>query len=187
LEPPAIDAHLIEQEIGSERVFAGSLLEVRRDRVRLPDGSVATREFVVHPGAALIVPVHDDGRLLLERQYRHPLRRVMLEFPAGKIDPGETSFATAVRELTEETGFTAHAWAPLGTLHPNVGYSTERIDVFLATGLKHVGARLDEGEFLDIVSLTEGELVAAFDRGEFSDGKSVAALFALQRHRANPR
>ncbi len=120
-------------------MFSGKLLEVRRDRIRLPDGGEATREFVVHPGAVLIVPVLPDGRLVLERQFRYPVRRVMLEFPAGKIDAGESSLATGQRELAEEAGYTAEHWKSLGTIHPEIGYSTEFIDLFEATGLTHVG------------------------------------------------
>ena len=177
------DPHLVETAIASDVVFAGKLLEVRSDRVRLPDGGEATREFVVHPGAVLVVPVLADGRLVLERQFRYPVRRVMLEFPAGKIDAGETSLATAQRELVEEVGYTATLVRPLGTIHPEIGYSTEFIDLFEATGLTHVGARLDEGEFLDVVTMTEDELLARFDCGGFTDGKTIAALFAWRRRR----
>jgi ADP-ribose pyrophosphatase len=177
------DAHLIETCVESAVVFEGSLLRVRRDRVRLPDATGATREYVVHPGAALIVPMLADGRFVLERQFRYPVGRVMLEFPAGKIDPGESSLATARRELVEEVGYTARTWTLLGVIHPQIGYSTECIDVFLAADLTHVGAQLDEGEFLEAVTMSESELLAAFDRGEFTDGKSIAALFHWQRRR----
>ncbi len=177
-------AHLVETGLESEVVFEGRMLHVRRDRVRLPDGGDALREYVVHPGAALVVPVLGDGCLVLERQYRHPVRRVMLEFPAGKIDPGETSLATAQRELREEVGYTAARWTRVATLHPQIGYSSEFIDVFAATGLTYVGARLDDGEFLDVVTMSESELMAAFDRGELTDGKTIAALFAWHRRAA---
>jgi ADP-ribose pyrophosphatase len=177
------DAHLVETGLGSEVVFSGKLLEVRRDRVRLPDGGEAAREFVVHPGAVLVIPVHDDGRLVLERQFRYPVRRVMLEFPAGKIDAGETPLATAQRELVEEVGYTAANWKSLGTIHPEVGYSTEFIDLFEASGLEHVGAQLDDGEFLDVVTMSEDELLATYDCGGVTDGKTIAALFAWRRGR----
>lgn len=177
------DAHLVEIELGTETVFSGKLLEVRRDRIRLPDGVEATREFVVHPGAVLVVPVLDDGRLVLERQFRYPIRRVMLEFPAGKIDTGESPLATAKRELVEEVGYAAATWKRLGTIHPEIGYSTEFIDLFEATGLTHVGAQLDEGEFLDVVTMTEDELLTTFDCGGVTDGKTIAALFAWRRRR----
>jgi ADP-ribose pyrophosphatase len=178
------DDHLIETLLASERVFDGNMLHVRRDSVRLPDGRDATREYVVHAGAVLIVPVLADGRLVLERQFRYPVRRVMLEFPAGKIDPQETPLATAQRELREEAGYLARSWMPLGTLHPQIGYSSEILEMYLATGLTHVGAELDDGEFLDIVLMSEAEMLAAFDAGDVTDGKTVAALFAWQRHRA---
>ena len=177
------DAHLVETGLASDVVFKGRLLEVRSDRIALPDRREATREYIVHPGAVLVVPILPDGRLVLERQYRYPVRRVMLEFPAGKIDPGETPLATARRELVEEVGYEAAQWTPLGRIHPEVGYSTEFIDLFVATGLTHVGARLDDGEFLDVVTMTEDELCAAFDRGDLTDGKTIAALFAWQRRR----
>jgi ADP-ribose pyrophosphatase len=171
----------------SERVFDGDLLHVRRDRVRLPNGGEATREYVVHPGAVLMLPILADGRLVLERQFRYPVGRVMLEFPAGKIDPDETPLATAKRELREEAGYTAGTWQHLGTVHPEIGYSTEAIEMYVATDLTHVGAQLDVGEFLDVVLMTEDELLAAFDAGLVTDGKTVAALFAWQRHRQRAR
>ena len=165
-------------------MFDGALLHVRRDRVRLPDGAEATREYVVHPGAVLMLPILADGRLVLERQFRYPVGRVMLEFPAGKIDPCETPLATAQRELREETGYTAGTWEHLGTVHPEIGYSTEVIEMYVATNLAHVGAQLDDGEFLDVVLMPEDELLAAFDAGLVTDGKTIAALFAWHRRRA---
>jgi len=164
-------------------VFDGDLLHVRRDRVRLPNGGEAAREYVVHPGAVLMLPILADGRLVLERQFRYPVGRVMLEFPAGKIDPDETPLATAKRELREETGYTAGTWQHLGTVHPEIGYSTEFIEMYIATDLAHVGAQLDDGEFLDVVLMPEDELLAAFDAGLVTDGKTVAALFAWHRRR----
>ncbi len=177
------DAHLVEAPLDSQIGFEGRLLTVRIDRIRLPDGGEATREYVVHPGAALVVPVLPDGRLVLERQYRYPVRRVMLEFPAGKIDAGEKPLATAQRELREEAGYTAANWTSLGTIHPEIGYSTEFIEIFEASGLTHVGQSLDPGEFLDVVAMTEEELLVTYDCGGFTDGKSIAAYFAWKRRR----
>ena len=177
------DSHLVETRIASEVVFSGSLLRVQRDRIRLPDGNEATREFVVHPGAALIVPVLADGRLVLERQFRYPIGRVMLEFPAGKIDAGEVALATAQRELIEEVGYASGSWRSLGFIHPQIGYSNETIELFEARDLTHVGAQLDEGEFLDVVMMTESELLAAVDAGLVTDGKTLAALLLWQRRR----
>jgi ADP-ribose pyrophosphatase len=175
------DAHLIETKVSSEPVFDGKLLHVRRDTVRLPDGQLATREHIVHPGAVLIVPVLPDGRLVVERQYRYPLDRVFVEFPAGKLDPGEAELDTARRELREEAGYEAATWTPLGTIHTLVSYTNEKIDLFVAEGLVHVGAKLDDGEFLDIVRMSLDEMLAALDRGAVTDAKTVAALLLYAR------
>ena len=177
------DAHLIETRVSSEPVYEGKLLHVRRDDVRLPDGSLATREYIVHPGAVLVVPVLPDGRLVIERQYRYPLQRVFVEFPAGKLDPGESPLATGVRELEEEAGYTAREWTHLGVIHPLLSYSTEAIEIFLAEGLEHVGAKLDEGEFLDVGIMSVDEMLAAVDRGEVTDAKTVTALLLHVRRR----
>ncbi len=177
------DRHLIETRVDSEALFDGVLLHARRDRVRLPDGGSAVREYIVHPGAAMVVPCLDDGRYVMERQFRYPLGRVFLEFPAGKLDPGEDPLACARRELVEEAGYTARDWKHVALLHPVISYSTERIEIFVARGLTPVGRKLDEGEFLDVVEVSHGELLAAFDRGEITDAKTVAALFWLERNR----
>jgi ADP-ribose pyrophosphatase len=177
----ADDAHLTETKVASEAVFDGKLLHVRRDTVRLPDGRPATREYVVHPGAVLIVPVLPDGRLVVERQFRYPVGQVFMEFPAGKRDPGEAALVTARRELAEEAGYAASTWTPLGRIHSVVGYSNEAIDLFMAEGLTQVGAALDDGEFLEIVVMTLDEMLAALDRGEITDAKTVAALLLFAR------
>lgn len=178
---PGDDAHLIERCIETERVFTGLLLDVRRDRVRLPDGDEATREYIVHPGAVLIVPVLDDGRLVVERQFRYPNQQVFIEFPAGKRDAGESPLQTAQRELEEEAGYAASRWTHLGRIHSIVSYSTEAIEIYLAQRLVHVGAALDRGEFLDIVPMTYDALLAAADAGDITDAKTIAALFHLSR------
>ena len=180
------DAHLTETKVSSDAVFDGVLLHIRRDTVRLPDGSVAQREFVVHPGAALVVPVLPDGRLVAVRQFRYPVGQVFLEFPAGKIDPPESALTTARRELTEEAGYTAKTFTPLGRIHSVVGYSNEAIDLFVAEGLTFVGAKPDVGEFLEAVTLSVDAILEALDRGEITDAKTVAALLLYSRRRTKP-
>ncbi len=178
------DAHLRESTVDSEPAYRGHFLDVRRDRVRLPDGSTAQREYIVHPGAAMVVPLLDDGRLVVERQWRHPMGRVMLEFPAGKIDAGETPFECAARELAEETGYRAAEWARAGILHNAIAYSDEGIEVWFARGL-HLGQRhLDAGEFLDVAAMSQDELEAAAERGELTDAKTLIGLLWLQNWRS---
>jgi len=174
-------SRLVEHRIAGRQVYRGALLDVRHDRVRLPDGKEAPREYVVHGGAVLVVPVLDDGRLLVERQYRYPLARVFLEFPAGKIDPGEDPQTTGRREMIEETGYEVARLSPLGVLHPVISYSTEEIHCYVGEGLRHVGAQLDHGEFLEVETRSLDELLAALDRGEITDSKTVAALLLYAR------
>lgn len=173
---------LQERELESTRVFKGRLLEVRSDRVELPDGNLAIREYVRHPGAVVVVAQLPDGGLLFERQFRYPLRRPFIELPAGKIDPGEDILACAVRELREETGYEAAQWTHLGVMHPCIGYSDERIEIFLARDLRHVGHALDPGEFLEVFSMTLEQARAAVFAGHISDGKTITALFIAQPH-----
>lgn len=168
---------LREETLSSERVFDGKLLQVYRDRVRLPDGSEGVREHVKHPGAVLIVPLLDDGRVVLERQYRYPLDRVFIEFPAGKIDPGEDPLATGQRELLEETGYRAQHWECLGTIHNAIGYSNERIVIYLARGLTDGTSQLDHGELLEVFELPFADLLHAIRRGEVTDVKTVIAAY----------
>ncbi|TVO55313.1 NUDIX domain-containing protein [Denitromonas halophila] len=168
---------LTETQLDTERVFDGILLKVERDHVRLPDGKTAVREYIRHPGAVVVIATLPDGRLILERQFRYPLRRSFIELPAGKIDPGEDIEACARRELREEVGYEAARWTHLGTLHPCIGYSDERIEVFLAEDLTHVGHQWDEGEFLEVLSLSPAELDAAVASGDVTDGKTLSALY----------
>jgi ADP-ribose pyrophosphatase len=184
---PDDDGHLIETRVLSEDVFRGKLLHIKRDSVRMPDGAQATREFVVHPGAAMIIPRLPDGKLLFERQYRYPLSRVFIEFPAGKVDPGEDPLTTAKRELTEETGYAAARWSHLATMHPVISYSTEQIDIFVADELTHIGTRLDDGEFIETFGATLDEALAWLDRGEITDSKTMIGVLLMARHAAAGR
>ncbi|ANH70415.1 ADP-ribose pyrophosphatase [Mitsuaria sp. 7] len=186
--PPAApgddDEHLRETPLASDWILRGNFLQVKRDRVALPNGREATREYIRHSGAAVIVPLFDDGRVLLERQYRYPLGRVVLEFPAGKLDPDETPLRCAMRELFEETGFRAREWAYAGVMHNAIAYSDERIEIFFARGLIAGERRLDDEEFLDLLPVAEDELDRmAFD-GRITDAKTLVCLQWLQRWRA---
>ena len=172
--------HLVETTLASQEILKGHFLQVMRDSVKLPDGSLATREYVVHSGAVMVVALLDDGRLLLERQFRYPMQAVMLEFPAGKFDPGETSLACAQRELREETGYSAREWAKAGVLHPVISYSTEFIDIWFARGLTPGQRKLDDGEFLDVFTATAAELLAWCANGQVTDAKTLTGMLWLQ-------
>jgi len=181
---PAADPQLREDGVSGAQVYRGHLLDVRRDVVRLPDGALGAREYIVHPGAVMIVPQLDDGRLVVERQYRYPMGRVMLEFPAGKLDGGEAPFDCALRELAEETGYRAREWARAGILHNAIAYSTEGIEVWFARGLTPGARQLEAGEFVDVSVATEDELNALAARGEITDAKTLVGLLWLARWRA---
>jgi ADP-ribose pyrophosphatase len=174
------DDHLREQTVSRTDLLQGHFLHVVRDTVRLPSGRDATREYVLHPGAVMVIGLLDDGQVVLERQYRHPMGQVMLEFPAGKLDAGEGSRACAERELREETGYRAREWAFAGRLSPTVAYSDEIIDIWFARGLTAGDRQLDEGEFLDVISATPQAVLEACRNGAIIDGKSVAGALWLQ-------
>ena len=179
---PQADGHLVETRIDGEQVFRGKLLDVRCDRIRLPDGNEATREYVVHQGAAVIIPILDGGELLLERQFRYPLGSVTIELPAGKIDPGEDGFAAAKRELLEETGYVADEWRYLGTMHPCVGYSNEGLEVFVAQRLRRQAAqRLDHGEAVDVLTMTLDAALEAIRAGVITDAKTISGVFWAEK------
>jgi ADP-ribose pyrophosphatase len=183
-DPDAPDAHLIERKVAGTQVYQGRMLDVRCDTIALPDGSRATREYIVHPGAVAVVPLLDDGRLVMERQFRYPLGRVLLEFPAGKLDAGEAPQACGQRELLEETGYQAREWARAGVLHNACAYSSEGIELWFARGLTAGVRQLDHGELLDICLVDGAALDAAAGRGEVTDAKTLIGLQWLQRWRA---
>ena len=184
---PDADAHLVEHRIESTTLLSGGFLEVRRDTVRLPDGETATREFIQHPGAVAVIPILDDGRLVLVRQHRYPVAKVLLEWPAGKRDPHESTLACAMRELREETGFTAREWAYAGEIHNAAAYSTESIWLWFARGLQAGPTRLDEGEFVETVILGQDELLALDAGAGLPDVKTLVGLHWLQQCRAGRR
>ena len=187
MTPPSAlpeDAHLTETRLASQELLRGHFLHAMRDTVRLPDGKQAFREYVIHPGAVMVVAELPDGRLVLERQFRYPVQSVMVEFPAGKLDPGEDSLACAQRELLEETGYTARQWARAGVLHPVISYSTEFIDIWFARELTAGQRQLDAGEFLDVFSASTDELLQWCRDGRITDAKTLTGVLWLQNLRS---
>lgn len=179
LKQPA-DRHLTEEKLHSQELFKGGFLHARRDAVRLPDGRTAQREYIVHPGAVVIVPLLDDGRVVLERQYRYPIGQVVIEFPAGKLDAGEGPLVCGQRELLEETGYRASHWARAGVMHNAIAYSNEAIHIYFAKGLQLCERKLDDGEFLDVISATPAQLLAWSLDGTVTDAKTLTCLLWLQ-------
>lgn len=166
----------VHEVVSSVVAYQGRFLKIVRDQVRNAAGKIFNLEYVLHPGASVIIPVLDDGRFLMERQYRHAVKKTMIEFPAGKIDKGETPLETAKRELREETGYDAKEWKRLGVMHPCIGYSDEFIEVYLATGLVRQGdQKLDHGEELDTMTLSREELEKHIGEGALTDAKTVTA------------
>jgi len=175
------DAGLLEVRVSGETLHSGAFLTLNRDTVRLPDGKTAQREYVLHPGAVMIIPLFDDGRVLMERQYRYPLARVMTEFPAGKLDPQEGALACGARELREETGYSAREFSFVARIHPVISYSTEFIDIYLARGLTAGASQLDEGEFLETFTLDLPTLLEWVRSGKITDVKTIIGTFWLEK------
>jgi len=168
---------LTETGLETEWMCRGRLLHARRDTVRLPNGHTSTREYIVHPGAAVILPVFENGDVLLERQHRYPCRRDFIEVPAGKLDPDETPLECASRELIEETGYRATDMKFLFEFYPAIGYCDEIMYFFLASGLEQVGHKRDHDEFLEILRIPFDDAMNMIRKGEICETKTVTALF----------
>jgi ADP-ribose pyrophosphatase len=173
---------LKETRLDTALMYDGSFLKVHKDHARLPDGQVHTREYIAHPGAVAVLALLDNGKLVMERQYRYAPQREFIEIPAGKIDPSEDILRTAQRELLEETGYAAGEWTHLTTTWPCIGYSDEHIEYFLARGLTHRGRQLDDGEFLEVFELSLAEALEWVRLGKIDDSKTIVRLFWLEKH-----
>jgi len=173
---------LTEHCLNTALVHQGDFIHVYKDRVKLPDGTLSSREYIKHPGAVAILALLDNGNLIMERQYRYPPRREFVELPAGKIDQGEDILRTAQRELLEETGYVAKEWIHLTTAWPCIGYADERMEYFLARGLTHQGRNLDDGEFLEIFELSLADAMDWIKLGKINESKTILGLFWLEKH-----
>lgn len=173
---------LTEHTISTETIASGGMLTVKRDQVRLPNGGQGQREYVVHPGAVVIVPMLLNGNILLERQFRYPLKQVFIELPAGKIDAGETLLQTGQRELLEETGYSATDWVELGLQHPCIGYSNEVIHLYLAQNLSAGQHVRDADETLDVFEASLPDCLQMIQNGQITDGKTIVALFFAEKY-----
>lgn len=178
---PASDTHLRETVCSSQDAYQGQFLKMKKDIVSLPDGKETYREYLIHPGAVAIIPILNDGRILLERQFRYPVNAAMIEIPAGKLEVGEEPLLCAQRELLEETGYSAANWEYLGKIHPVISYSTEIIEIFMAQGLEQGERCLDEGEFLDVFAATLDEMHQWIDEGKITDVKTIVAVYHLAK------
>ncbi len=180
---PIGDAHLREERITSEDIYGGIFLKMKRDKIALPNGENAIREYLTHPGAVAVVAILDDGRVLLERQYRYPIAKACIEIPAGKLEIGEDHLLCAKRELEEETGYTAKKWSYIRRIHPVISYSTELIDIYLAEGLIPGKSHLDDEEFLDVFAAPLEQLIGWVEDGEITDVKTTISAYWLDRYR----
>ena len=176
---------LTETRLDSAVVYDGDFIKVLKDNVRLPDGSVSTREHISHPGAVAVLALLDNGNLVMERQFRYAPQREFIELPAGKIDHGEDILLCAQRELLEETGYVASEWIHLTTVWPCIGYADERMEYFLARGLTHQGSKLDDGEFLEVFELSLPEAMEWIRQGKINESKTILGLFWLEKVLAN--
>lgn len=168
--------NLTEKTIGSEKIFDGRVIRVRRDTVELPNKHTSTREVVEHPGGVAIVPIDNDGNVHMVRQYRYPLGRLCLELPAGKLEYGEDHRECGLRELGEETGMEAGNFEYLGVFCPSPGFCQELIHIYLATDLKQGKIHLDEDEFLEVEKYPLNDLIKMIHEGKIQDGKTVIGL-----------
>lgn len=184
IEMAATLADLTEHCLSSQTIASGVMLTVKCDQVILPNGNTSQREYVIHPGAVVVVPILPNGNVVLEKQFRYPLHQVFIELPAGKIDTGEDTLVTGQRELLEETGYTASQWLKLGYQHPCIGYSNEVIHMYLALGLSTGEHRRDEDEHLEVFEASFTDCLSMIQNGQITDGKTIIALLMAEKYLA---
>ena len=172
---------LTEKKISNQCVYEGNFLHMYQDKIIMPDGKLSVREYVTHPGGVVIIPFLANGDLVLERQHRYPLHQNFYELPAGKIEHNEDPLASAKRELLEETGYIASEWRYITTLYPCIGYSNEKQMYFLAEGLDLRGACPDDGENIEIFTLSFSEAIEWVRTGKITDSKTVSGLFWAEK------
>jgi len=173
---------LRETQVSSEDIFDGLILHVKKDEVALPNGARAYRELIRHIGAVCVIPVTENNEVIVERQYRYPIDRVITEIPAGKLDSRDEDRLSAIqRELREETGYTAEEWIPLGDFHPAPAYSDEYISMYMARGLRAGDRHLDADEFLDVFRVPLKDLVEDVMAGRISDAKTQTCVLKAAR------
>ena len=173
--------HLFETTVASEPVFDGKIIKVKKDRAELENGEIVNRELVIHPGGVCIVPVTDNGEILMVKQFRYPFQTVLTELPAGKLEFGEDHRSAGLRELKEETGATCEKFEYLGVCYPSVAYLTEKIHMYLATGLSFDKQHLDEDEFLDVIKVKIEDAVEMVMNNELPDAKTQCAILKAAR------
>ena len=171
---------LTEHTVESRTLFEGHIVKLTLDRARLPDGTLADREVVYHPGGVAILALDEGGNVALVRQYRYPMRQLLLELPAGKLDPGEDTRLAAARELSEETGLEAEEWTYLGYMLASPGFCDEALHMYLARGLRRRDQHLDEDEFLDVVTMSFQQLVDQVMDGTITDAKTIATTLKVK-------
>lgn len=173
---------LTETQVSSRDIFKGFILDVKVDEIRQPDGNIGTRELIRHIGAVCVVPVTDDNKIIMEKQYRYPISMVIREIPAGKLDAAdEDRLEAAKRELREETGYTADEWINMGLYYPAPAYSDEKITMYLAKGLHKGETDLDDDEFIEVIEVPIDELVEDIMSGNLTDGKTQVAILKAAR------
>lgn len=173
--------HLQEKTVDTEPIFDGKIIKVRKDKAELENGSVVTRELVIHPGGVCVVPVNEKGEVYLVKQFRYPFQEVLTEIPAGKLEVGEDHRSAGLRELKEEVGAECESFEYLGVMYPSVAYLTEKIHMYLATGLSFGEQSLDEDEFLDVEKMPLSQAVEMVLDGSIKDGKTQTALLLAAR------